>query len=180
MSIKSLMDIVLYLPYVKCGSISFLYFSEKDNYVVFNLSENIFSFNPTQLQDPDLYASIAGTAAPALLVLFFSTSTAGWFLIPIVFLSCGFSLSAGIILLLKNGNDILESGLIAEIPAIAATAALLFLGELSLQRALYLKRLFGSTSGCGEDHKSAAGLIAAGLLIAASVWIRSRICFLIK
>ncbi len=134
----------------------------------FFFADRIYSISPEILTSAEPIAYAIKDVGLFFLLLLFATSTVGWFLIPVLFVSAGFSVSADTIWLLSSGEATLRSCIVSGIPAVLAMTALLSLGSASLGKAVVLRSMYSRLPDGTEPSVPGMRLFFAACFIAGS------------
>ena len=116
---------------------------------------------------------------PVFLLLLYSTSTIGRFLIPVLFIVIGFCIGTSSVCLIESGVDTLNCSLIVGTPLVFGMCALLPLGDIAMKKAVFLSRMARNGPDAAEPVSSGFLLFLSFLLIALSTAAAYRFSLLI-
>lgn len=134
----------------------------------FFFADRIYRVSPESLAWAEPIAYVIKAVGLFFLLLLFATSTVGWFLIPVLFVSVGFSVSADTIWLLRSGEATLRSRIVSGIPAVLAMTALLSLGSASMGKAAVLRNMYSRLPDGTDPSVPGMRLVFAACFIAGS------------
>ena len=148
------------------GRICFLYTFGAVLGLIF--ADRIYRISPETFAAAEPIAYVIKAVGLFFLLLLFATSTVGWFLIPVLFVSAGFSVSADTIWLLRSGEATLISCVVSGIPAVLAMTALLSLGSASMGKAAVLRNMYSRLPDGTEPSVPGMRLFFAACFISGS------------
>lgn len=105
---------------------------------------------------------------PVFLLLLYSTSTIGRFLIPVLFVVTGFCIGTSSVCLINSGVNAFNCCLIVGTPLVFGMCALLSLGDIAMKKAVFLSGLARNSPDAAEPVSSGLHLFFSLLLIALS------------
>ena len=137
--------------------------------------DRLFRYSSVSPIPPVLSAVFLRGIYPVVLAVFFSTSTVGWSLIPVVFLAKGFSVSAGFAYLVQFGSkEIFYLGAAAAADALSL-AVLFYIGQTAMARAFDVRHVCAGLPPGEETGGGTLTLAAAVLLQLVIAYIKTKL-----
>ena len=112
---------------------------------------------------------------PVFLLLLYATSSVGWILIPVLFASVGFTVSAYTVCLIKSGVGYINSFLVSGIPALLILTVLFSLGETAMRKTAFIRIIAKSLPDGAEPCAGGYAFFGAAVL---SVLSSASACYL--
>ena len=146
----------------------------------YRLFDRLFEIKLVAFQKPDLWILVKSCFISALLPIFFSTSSVGWFAVPVVFLSNGFAVSVDVAFLLRYGFSLIKTTAVIAFPNVLLLAALLFLGETAVEDSLEIRSCCVFKEDYCLLHSYKGKQASAAIITCLSALIKSRLYILLS
>lgn len=143
-------------------------------------AESTFLFAEDICSAPSSLALIIRVLFSLVFLLVYGTSTVGWFLIPVLFFSLGFSSAIEMVSLLKISTGIAFACFIAGLPAFFSMTAFFIIGDHAMRKAVLLKDLYRTELSGAEPAFSGMMFVVSAVFIAGSVFFHYLVEHLIK
>ena len=129
---------------------------------------SVFSFTSAEFSKPSAVSMMIHCLVPCIIILLCSTSVVGWYVIPVVFFSKGFSVSSCVLFLSGREESLLRSCILTAFPAMLSILPMMVLGWPAMSYALALRRA-GYDPSVVSPGKYPGSLAAVLLFILAGV-----------